>query len=291
MKRYLILLLIPLFFACGESQEEKDLKAKVDSLTSVTGVDAQTINEYLRAFNEIQANIDQIKEKEKIISTRAGGDVELEGSDVEAINEDITSIYKLMTENKEKLSYLKNKLRKSDKKLSDFQKTITRLTEEMNQKDKDISELRTALENKNVKIAELEQNLQSISENNTSLQEQTENQNQTISEQDAALNAAYYIVGNKTELAETGVITTEGSFIGIGGVKKINESSDAFKKIDIRNNKVISLNGTSKVLLLTSHPDGSYKYNQDENGSYVSLEVLDVEKFWRVSKYLVIVIK
>lgn len=291
MKRYLILLLIPFFFACGESKEEKLLKAKVDSLTLVTGADSQTINEYLKAFNEIQANLDEIKEKEKIISTRTGGDIELEGSDLENINEDISSIYSLMKENKEKLAYLRNKIKNSDKKVSEFQKTIERYTDEMNQKDKDINSLKADLEQKNIHIAELEQNLSETNSNLETLQTKTQNQKQTIAEQEAALNAAYYVVGTKAELKEKGIITTEGGFIGIGGVQKINETSDYFTKIDIRDKTVINLKETSKVMLLTSHPENSYKFVQDDKSAYKELIVEDVTGFWKISKYLVVVIK
>jgi len=291
MKRYLIILLIPFIFACGETEEERLLKAKVDSLTEVTGADGQTINEYLKAFNEIQANLDEIKEKERIISTRASGDVELEGSDLENINTDINSIYELMSENKKKLAYLRNKIKTSNSKVGEFKKTIERYTIEMNKKDIDISELKATLEQKNIHIAELEGNLNQLNENFETLQTISKNQDQVISEQDEALNTAYYVIGTKAELKEKGIITQEGGFIGLGGIKKINESSSSFVKIDIRDITELSLNGSGKVLLLTNHPDGSYNYEQDEKDNYNKIKISDISNFWKVSKYLVIVIK
>ncbi len=291
MKRYLIILLIPFIFACGETEEEKLLKERVDSLTAVTGADSQTINEYLKAFNEIQANLDEIKEKERIISTRASGDIELEGSDLESINTDINSIYELMTENKKKLAYLRNKIKKSNSKVGEFKKTIERYTIEMNKKDLDINELKATLEQKNIHIAELEGNLNQLNENYETLQTISENQDQVISEQDEALNTAYYVIGTKAELKEKGIITKEGGFIGLGGIKKINESSSSFIKIDIRNITELALNDASKVLLLTNHPDGSFSYEQDDKDNYKKIKINDITKFWKISKYLVVIIK
>ena len=41
---------------------------------------------------------------------------------------------------------------------------------------------------------------------------------------------------------------------------------------------------------MTNHPAGSYSLDKDAQGQY-TLRVLDPQKFWSVSKYLVIVVK
>ncbi|MEZ4825231.1 MAG: hypothetical protein R3C61_02895 [Bacteroidia bacterium] len=61
----------------------------------------------------------------------------------------------------------------------------------------------------------------------------------------------------------------------------------AFTAIDIT--KVSSIPFDSKKAeLLTSHPSDSYVFNQ-ENKKITSLEITNPEKFWKASKYLVVV--
>ncbi len=148
MKKYLILLLIPFFFSCGESEEELRLKSQVDSLMNITAGDEASINEYLKAFNEIQQNLNEIKTKENIITTKTIGDVELEETDVDGITNDILAIYELMQENKKKLAYLRNKIDKSNSKNKELRTTIKLLNDNIVQKDLDLSNLTMLLEEK-----------------------------------------------------------------------------------------------------------------------------------------------
>jgi len=291
MKRFIWILFVPFFLqSCGESEKELQLQAQVDSLKQITGADSQTINEYLKAFNEIQANLDEIKDKEKIITSRASVEGELGESEVTAINEDITAIYDMMQENKDKLASLKKKLKNSDKKVAEFQKTVDKLTAEMTLKGQELESLRTLLEQKNVDIAVLNEKVESLETDVEVLETDKTEKEQTIAEQDKALNTAYSVVGNVKELETKGVITREGGFVGIGGVKKINQDVEGFATIDIRKVKEFDLRDAKSVKLLTTHPDAAYEF-QMNGKNYSKLVIKDHEKFWKGSKYLVVTIK
>ena len=69
----------------------------------------------------------------------------------------------------------------------------------------------------------------------------------------------------------------------------LSKYKDYFTQIDLRVTKVIRLYSKS-AKLLTNHPAGSYSLDKDAQGQY-TLRVLDPQKFWSVSKYLVIVVK
>ena len=85
MKKYVILLGITALFACNS--EEKKQIALADSLAHVNVsmnlelkekdsliIDKEAaMNEFITSFNEIQENLNQIKSKEKIISTSSKG--------------------------------------------------------------------------------------------------------------------------------------------------------------------------------------------------------------------------
>ena len=80
MKKYFLLLLIPVFLGCGRAAEKKaqELQSKTDSLMSQTMQKDEAINEFIRSINDIQGTLDTIKQKENIInlSTDRGGELQ-----------------------------------------------------------------------------------------------------------------------------------------------------------------------------------------------------------------------
>lgn len=291
MKKYLVLLLIPFFFSCGPSDEELKLKSQVDSLMSITSGDEATINEYLKAFNEIQQNLNEIKAKENIITTKTVGDVELEETDVEGITNDILAIHELMQENKKKLSYLRSKIAKSKSKNKELQTTIKLLNNNIVQKDLEISNLTMLLEQKdfdisalNIKIAEMDSTLAKTTFDNIQ-------KDSTITVKDDALHVAYFIVADKKSLKIKGVLKKDGGFIGIGGNTKVKMNDNEFTKIDTREIQEFNLNNAKKVKLITDHPEGSYELQKNGDGRYVKLVISNADDFWKMSKYLVVQVK
>ena len=110
-----------------------------------------------------------------------------------------------------------------------------------------------------------------------------------ISQQTEALNTAYYIVGGSKYLREQGIIAKEGGFIGLGKASKLSQTfdTDKFTKIDITKTTSIPLPG-KKTKVITTHPEGSYKLEGPEKKPE-TLTITDPDKFWKASKYLVIV--
>jgi hypothetical protein len=291
MKKYLILFLIPFFFSCGPSDEELKLKSQVDSLMSITSGDEATITEYLKAFNEIQQNLNEIKFKENIITTKTVGDVELEETDVEGITNDILAIHALMQENKRKLSYLRSKISKSNSKNKELKTTIKLLNDNIVQKDLEISNLTNLLEQKdfdisalNIKIAEMDSTLAKTTYDNIQ-------KDSTITVKEDALHIAYFIVADKKSLKAKGVLKKDGGFMGIGGNTKVKMNDGEFTKIDTREIQEFNLNNAKKVKIITDHPDGSYELQKGGDSKYTKLVISNVDDFWKMSKYLVIQIK
>ena len=103
---------------------------------------------------------------------------------------------------------------------------------------------------------------------------------------------AYYRVTGVDPNAAPGareVRTTERT-VKDGDVLKTGDfNKDYFTQIDIRTVKEIKLYSKSAEML-TNHPAGSYTLQKDQRGEYV-LRITDPNKFWSVSKYLVIKVK
>jgi len=81
-------------------------------------------------------------------------------------------------------------------------------------------------------------------------------------------------------------LVREGGFIGIGKKTNIAENLNEkyFQKMDKTKVKEIRIVG-EKPDLVTDHSISSYKWKGDK------LVILDADKFWKVSKFLVVTVK
>lgn len=288
-KLFLFTLIIPVLISCNQKKVEQ-LEAKNDSLMQVSYAKDSSLDEFLVAFNEIQDNLDSIKSKELLINERTSGKTELRKNAKDQINDDILAIYDLLEENKNKVNELSKKLGKSDYQVKELKKMIDHLTSQMEQKDKEIEVLLTELENMNIKIDYLSKNVARLDVENKAKATVIGEQKEEIDAKTAEINAAYYIVGNKKELKEMNVLTSEGGFIGIGKSKKLNSdfNDESFTRIDRTLTQVISIPG-KKPTLVTSHPAESFEISGEGEAQIITIK--NYEEFWKTSKYLVIVVQ
>ncbi|MFH2141792.1 MAG: hypothetical protein ABIJ97_05180 [Bacteroidota bacterium] len=283
---FVLFILFTILLACESTQEPEidPSQIKADSLQALLDERDQTVNEFFETFNEIEENLATIKEKEKIITVSTSDGSEINASSKDKINEDILLIYDLLTKNKQKIAYLNKKMKESDLQILELNKMIQRLTEEITNKDSEINKLKEELAVLNIIVEEMFANIDTLTM-------EGKIKDDVISEQDQNLNTAFYVAGTSKELKEKGIITKEGGFVGIGAVQKLMEdfNKDYFTKIDIRQNKKISLM-VKKAKIITSHSSSSYYFDGPEN-KVNYLIITDYEKFWQTSKYLVIIVE
>ncbi len=281
MKKIVIILGVSIaLFSCNNKNEEQERNPVVDSLSNVnTSLNTKlsekeaALQEFIDAFNEIQENINVIKEKEKIVTNSTqSGDVK---SKEETIKEDIQAIYDLLNKNKMKVASLSKKLKDSNIKMESLEKMIANLQTMIDEKDKEIEALKDKIESLNIELSNLQTSYQELSQENEIKTEK--------------LYTAYYAIGSSKELKEKGVITKEGGFIGIGKATKLKDdfNKDYFTKIDIT--KVTSIPISAKsAKILTTHPSSSYKIIGDKK-HVDRIEISNPDEFWSASKFLVIV--
>ncbi len=113
----------------------------------------------------------------------------------------------------------------------------------------------------------------------------------TIIDQGDKLHTAFYVIDNKKNLKEKGVLTKDGGFMGIGGNTKVKMNDNEFTKVDTREILELSLNYAKKAKLITDHPEGSYELIQNADEKFEKLVISDADDFWKMSKYLVIQVK
>jgi DNA repair exonuclease SbcCD ATPase subunit len=263
--------------SCGGS--EKEANPLADSLASVNGeLNGQlsekevALQEFVNSFNEIQENLNAIKEKEKIVTASSqSGDVK---SKEETIKEDIQAIYDLMAKNKNRIGSLSKKLKNANSKIAGLEQMIATLQAQIDAKDGEISDLKAQLESKNIELSNIVMNLENVEAESSAKTEK--------------LNTAFYAFGTSKELKEKNVITKEGGFIGMGKSTKLKDdfNKEYFTKVDA--SQVTSINiGAKKAKIITSHPTSSYKLVGDK--TVEKIEILNTEDFWSNSKYLVII--
>ncbi len=284
MKKLIAAVLVAFMFSmCTMNKKaELELTTKNDSLERLVNEKDSAIYAVIGTFNDIENNLQAIKDKEHIIASTAS-DVEDQRTREQKINEDINMIYDLMKENREKVSQLRYQLKKAHIKNKDLQNTIVNLQTKLAEKNAEILELRKNLLDMNLKIDELTYSLDTLTFDN-------EVKSAIIKAQDESLNTAYFLFGSQKELKQMEVLDKKGGFIGIGSGKSINQNfnKEYFTEIDIRNKTVFEFDQAKKIRIITTHPSNSYTIYGEKPVD--SLVVNNVQDFWSVSKYLLIVL-
>ncbi|MBL6963512.1 MAG: hypothetical protein ISR55_06795 [Bacteroidetes bacterium] len=284
-KLLLISLSVLLLSSCQNNKQEiQRLQEINDSLTVVTSIQDRVVIDYVETFNEIQSNLDKIKQAENIITLNTSDvDGELSPGDEERIVEDISLINDLMQENKRKIATLERKLQNSGGQHKELQKMITYLQDQMLSKDLELAKLKDRLEALNIEV-------ESLAARVDTLQTESSEKSKIIEEQEIEINTAYYVYGTEKELKEQNILTREGGFIGIGKSTTLKQdfNVDYFTKIDIRELKEIILQ-VDEAKLITNHPSNSYELVGLK--AVEKLQITDSKSFWTNSKFCVIVVK
>ena len=293
-KVLLLVFIIPIFVSCNQDIKDENARLKEENLQLRTQNDDfdNQLGEYEKAQKAIEANLDSIRAKEELIQAIRNGDIDGGANAKQRILENIAAIDALLGENRNSIASLNDKVSrysiengKFKKQISFFKKQVGQLNESVVQKDSAISNLKGELVKKNFKIEELNSNLITQKRINSS-------QKDKIELQTRELNTAYYVVGKYSDLKDNKVVEKRGGIIGLGRTKTLAEdfNKDYFTKIDITANKLIPIDSDKKVEIISEHPSDSYKLNMVDDKT-VNLEVLDINKFWKASKYLVIMVK
>ena len=207
----------------------------------------------------------------------------------EQIASDIEFIRKQMEENKQQIAKLQQQLKSSRTNSAQLKKAVESLTQELVEKAKRIEELQAELASKNIRIQELDAAVTTLTTEKETLVAENEAKAQTVAAQDKALNAAWFVFGTKKELKDQRILTNAGVFRKGDVMQDEAMNKDYFTQIDIRTTKEIKLYSKSADLL-TTHPAGTYVLEEDGKGQ-LTLKITNPEKFWSVSKYLVIQVK
>ncbi len=267
--------------ACTGKKSSPDLAnmEQNDSLQRIIAQRDSEINDMMSTLNEIQEGLSAINQAENRLSIAREG----EGANKTAqIKENIKFIANTMARNRELMKRLQLQLRESRFNGDELRKTISNLTQQLDDKAQELQRLKAELDAKDIHIAELDEKIDNLNDNVENLQTDAQQKAQTISNQDKQLNTAWFVFGTKKELKEQHIMEK-------GKVLQSNFNKNYFAKIDIRIDKEIKFYSKS-ARILTMHPSGSYTLTPDVNKQYV-LRITNPQLFWSTSKYLVVLVK
>jgi len=259
-----------------EVQKIKSL-AKEDSIRVVQANQKDSlITSYLNDLNEVQENLDRIKEREKIITMKPA---EMNSSDKQAVVAEIKELDDWIVTNDKKMNGLQSRLRKMDTKNNKLESLVAHLTQEISEKDEEIADLQSKLSKANDSLrfitARFNDSIEIIKKQRVQM---------------AVMSTVYYVSGTLKELQEKGIIDKQGGFIGLGRVAELNTNvnNSMFKTANGNNLKGLSLNGKFRRFI-TTQPDKAYQIVS--NGKSDSIAITMPATFWSESKYLVVATK
>ena len=286
MKRtYLLIasLVLILASACNNKAEKELLtqKALQDSVEAALAAKNTEVEMLFQQLNEIEENLSVVTSKYADVSKIKDKTGEVNVDTRTKITSQIQDINDLLTEQKQRIDNLNAQLRKQKNTNKELTAFIEKLQTRISEQEEEIQLLTTELQKHKIVIENLNRNLDDLNKKN-------QDKDERILKIEEEKNAAYYIIGERKELLEKGIINRKGGFLGIG--KRSVASSDSelknYSKIDIRRVPEIQLPGT-KIKILTSHPSESYRLESDEKRP-TRLVITNPSLFWQKSKFLVI---
>lgn len=275
MKKSIVLFTIiaALLASCQQGPNRKTLMTQNDSLQNVISEREAALNEMISTMNFIEDGFRAINEAQGRINSSAAGN---EISRKEAIASDMAFINNTLANNKAEIERLKNEISKNKSASAQLKQMINKLQQQLVEKSDEIAALRKVLAGKELDIVQLDSTV-------TVLAVQNADSRRTIKRQENELNTVWYAIGTKSELKEEKILRS-------GDVLQEQDANlDYFTKADKRSLTTIPTNAKG-AKLLTIHPEGSYRLERDKNKEYV-LTITNPDKFWELSRYLVIQVR
>ena len=263
------------------TKREKELTVQNESLSTELAAKNKALEQAVQAIAQIQEGFLAINEAEGRVNIQSQGS---EGvTDAERMKEDILFIQQKMEDNRKLIENLQKKLKASGAETASLRKVIANLQKELSAKTERIAELHAELAEKNIRIAELDKAVATLTGDVNTLHQVADAQQEVIEKQVVQLNTAWYVYGTAKELKAQNILSS-GDVLSSTDFNK-----NYFTEIDVRVDRVFPLY-SKHAQLLTTHPVGSYEFTKG-NDKLLTLNILDFESFWSVSRYMVVQVR
>ena len=254
-------------------------KEQLDSLQAAydqRNADYNELNEFLGV---IATGLDSIALQEGQILTPG----ESPSLNREQIKKNLDAYKQTLDTQRQRITELEKKLKTGNANSAQMKTIIASLKQQLAQKDEEIAMLRKQVDDQNVDINSLKENVENLRQHNEMQAGLIVSQQETILSQDASLNTAYIKIGTKKDLKEAGLLT--GGFLKKTKVDFTKIDKSMFRAVDVREVEKIDI-PAQNAKVMTPQPENSYRI--DKIGKNNVLSIVNPEKFWGVSNFVII---
>ena len=294
MKKFSILLfsviaLTAIMGSCKKDGSADGDKVNQDSINNIALNDSlatvRAEKDSLAALmTEVSDGMNEIMDMQQLI-TAANLDIESSNRKNE-IRNNIVAIKNAISDRMARLRQLEDRLRQSVTYTDEMKHSIESLKKQLTKQQGIIEDLTSKLAAANVTITHLNtsvDSLKTVNKNVTEEKVKAQEESTRLTAEVNNLNECYYVVGTKKELKQQKIIET--GFLRKTKVMEGDYTKSYFTKADKRTLNSIALH-SKKAQVMSKHPADSYAI-EDAGGQKV-LHILNPNKFWELSNYLVV---
>ena len=256
----------------GYSKANQELQEKNDSLMAAIEQRDASIDEMLECIHIVEEGFSKINEAQGRISVTGESDLNRK----ERLKEEVQYIIGQLEKNNNYINRLKKLVAGNEKVSKELKGVVENLEKQLTAKNEELAVLGEQLKQKDIHIAELNGIIDDLTQQNTA-------QELRIIEKEKEMNKVWYVIGTKRELKKENILS--GGDILLEKEANMNYFTAADKESI---NEIATHSKRAK--LLSSHPEGSYTFAEDEKGLDV-LKIIDKEAFWSITRYLVIQVR
>jgi alpha-glucosidase (family GH31 glycosyl hydrolase) len=231
----------------------------------------EEVNQMVDIINSVAACLDSIQIQENMIFKAD------ESTPKDQIIMRLNAFKDLLSRKQAQINQLTGNNKSNKLAMANFQKMVDFLQQQLAEKSEQITKLEDAVQNKDMKISELRYDMNELQQRSDYLEDQNV-------AQDQQLNEVYFIVGEKKELNDLGLL--KGGFLSKKKADYANLDKSKFTKRDMRGLEKLTIESKNPKLI-TEKPASSYTLTKNDDGT-TTLEIKDPQMFWSVSPFLII---
>lgn len=258
-------------YSCKDGAKTGEAVALTDSTIVDEPLVNQEVEDMVALINNVAGVLDSIQVQEKMLFK------EQEGDSKEQVLERLSAFKDLLARKQAQINQLSGANKSNKLAIANLQKIVDFLNQQLEEKTARIAKLEELVEKKDISISELRYDVNQLSAESEYLKDQNY-------EQDKQLNSVFYIVAEKKELKELGLL--EGGALSKKRANYANIDQTKFIKKDMRGFETLVIESKSPKLI-TAKPESSYELTKNNDGT-TTLKITDAKAFWAASPYLII---
>jgi peptidoglycan hydrolase CwlO-like protein len=238
--------------------------------------------EVVRSVNEVYADLESARAKEALIKKGAGvneGAAQFTNAEArEKLLKSINDIGSVLKENRQRIASLQRKVKGFNGQIESLNTLI--------------NNLKTSLQEREQSVAELQARIQGLESTMAEKTKEIAVKDETIGQQQRAINTGYYVIGTREQLKQRGIIADEGGFLWglLGSTTVMASGVDGSQFTPINKTQDFKIHVPGNVEEILPHRNQEFFAMANEpSGGGSELTIVSPSKFWQ-DKYLVIVV-